>query len=119
MSICVAASAHELAIQVGDIPNASTDNLATQIHDTPSAHKPTTHIGSQQKNLKNNGNWDDASLVYAMDAIEGDSKIKIASKMFGVHITSLRNHLYGITRDNRINEAKLECYRKKKNLFNM
>jgi len=118
MSICVATSAHELAIQVGDIPNTSTNDLATQIHGTPSAHKPTTQIGRQQKNLKNNGNCDDGSLVYAMDAIEGGSKIQTASKMFGVPITSLKNHLYGITCDNYINEAKLEYYRKKK-LFNM
>jgi hypothetical protein len=54
-----------------------------------------------------------------MDVIEGGSKVQIASKMFGVPITSLRNHLYGITHDNRVNEAKLKCYRKKKNLFNM
>jgi hypothetical protein len=31
-----------------------------------------------------------------MDVIEGGSKIQIASKMFGVFITSLRKHLYGI-----------------------
>jgi hypothetical protein len=49
MSICIGASAHELAIQVGDIPNASTYDLVTQIRSTPSAHKPTTHIGRQQK----------------------------------------------------------------------
>jgi len=55
-SICVVASAHELTIQIGDIPNTSTYDLATQIHGAPSAHKPTTQIGKQQKNLKNNGN---------------------------------------------------------------
>lgn len=117
--ICVVASAHELTIQIGDIPNTSTYDLATQIHGAPSAHKPTTQIGRQQKNLNNNGNQDDASLVSTMDIIEGGSKVQIASKMFGVPITSLRNHLYGITHDNRVNEAKLKCYKKKKNLFNM
>lgn len=56
MPICVVASAHELTIQIGDIPNTSTYDLATQIHGVPNAHKPTTQIGRQQKNLKNNGN---------------------------------------------------------------
>jgi hypothetical protein len=56
MPICIVASAHELTIQIGDIPNTSTYDLAIQIHGAPSAHKPTTQIGRQQKNLKNNGN---------------------------------------------------------------
>jgi len=32
-----------------------------------------------------------------MVIVEGGSKIQIASRMFGVPITSLKNHLYGIT----------------------
>jgi hypothetical protein len=47
--------------------------------------------------LKKNGNWDDASLVFIMAIVEVGSKIQIASRIFGVHITSLKNHLYGIT----------------------
>jgi hypothetical protein len=47
--------------------------------------------------LKKNGNLNDASLVFAMDVIEGGSKIQTINKMFGVLVTSLRNHLYGIT----------------------
>jgi hypothetical protein len=47
--------------------------------------------------LKKNGNWIHASVVSIMVTVEGGSKIQIASRMFGVPITSLKNHLYGIT----------------------
>jgi hypothetical protein len=36
-----------------------------------------------------------------MDVIEGGSKIQTTSKMFGVPVTSLRNHLYGITQSRK------------------
>ncbi len=54
-----------------------------------------------------------------MDVIASGSKIQTTSKMFGVPITSLKNYFYGITCENRVNETKLKCYKKKKNLFNM
>jgi hypothetical protein len=47
--------------------------------------------------LNENDNWDDATLNSTMDVVEGDNKIQIASRMFGVHITSYMNHMYGIT----------------------
>jgi hypothetical protein len=45
--------------------------------------------------LKKNENWNDASLVSIKVIVEGGSEIQIASRMFGVLITSLKNHLYG------------------------
>jgi hypothetical protein len=45
---------------------------------------------------KKNGNWTNAALEQAMDAIiDHGMKIRVASRHFGIHQTSLRNHLYG------------------------
>jgi hypothetical protein len=36
-----------------------------------------------------------------MDVVEGGNKIQITSHMFGVHVTSHRNHMYGITQSHK------------------
>ncbi len=38
----IVVSAHELIVQIGDVPSTSTNDLATQIHSAPSAHEPAT-----------------------------------------------------------------------------
>ena len=44
------------------------------------------------------GNWSDASLKRAMDAVtDRGVKLKTASRIFGVPATSLCDHLYGKT----------------------
>jgi hypothetical protein len=47
-------------------------------------------------NLEKKKNWDDVALNFAID-VEGGSKIRTTRSMFGVLVTLVRNHLYGIT----------------------
>jgi hypothetical protein len=45
---------------------------------------------------KKNGNWTNASLEQALDAItEHGMKVRIVARHFGIPTTSLKNHLYG------------------------
>jgi hypothetical protein len=47
--------------------------------------------------LKKNGNRSNVALQNAMLAIKGGSKIVFTTQLWGVPITSLRIHLYGVT----------------------
>lgn len=57
--------------------------------------------------MNKNENWNDATLNLTMDVIEGGNKIQIASRMFGVHVTSHVNHMYGITQSHRKNKSRV------------
>jgi hypothetical protein len=46
--------------------------------------------------VKKTGNWTDAALKQAMDAITDQGmKVRAAARTFGIPTTSLRDHLYG------------------------
>jgi hypothetical protein len=47
--------------------------------------------------LKKNGNQSNIDLQNALLAIKGGSKIVFTTRLWGVPITSLKNHLYGVT----------------------
>ena len=68
-----------------------------RVHDHTRPHdKSAACIESQR--LKRSGNWSDASLKQAMDAVTNRGvKLKTTSRIFGVPATFLRDHLYGKT----------------------
>lgn len=59
-----------------------------------------------RRHLKKNGNWIDTNFNTSMQMVELGSKIQAISWMFGVPITLLQNHLYGITQSKIKKEGK-------------
>ena len=55
---------------------------------------------SEMRAAHKNGNWSNESLQAAMDAVTDDGmSLRQAGRVFGVPSTSIRNHLYGKTRE--------------------
>lgn len=81
---------HELGFE-------SYNVLSTQNHNVLNTHDPIVCSRKWWNSLNKNENWDDATLNLTMDVVEGGNKIQIASYVFGVHVTSLTNNMYGIT----------------------
>jgi hypothetical protein len=71
----------------------------------------------QKKNMRKNGNWDNASLKLVMESIEVGSNLHIVVHKWGVPTTLLHNCVYGI-KHNQEKEGKQVCRRKKKNYIN-
>lgn len=74
------------------------------------ANVSNAHTGTQEETCttsrkaasKKNGNWTNAQLRRAMDAVTDQGmKMREAARKFGVPNSSLRDHLYGVTRGRR------------------
>ncbi len=64
-------------------------------------------IARQKKSMKQNGNQDNNNLAYTMDIMEVGLKIQSANHVWGVPITSLCNHLYGIIQNSKRGKTRV------------
>ena len=72
---------------------------------TPVASQPdmTTPTGGEStsrrraEKLNKNGNWSTVSLQAALRAVDNGSRILTASQKYGIPVSTLRNHLFGLT----------------------
>jgi len=85
--------------------NLGTHKLSFQSYNVPSTVNLALWFGRWQIAWKNK-NWDDATLNFSMD-VEGGNKVQTTSSVFDVHVTSLKNHLYGITQSCKRGKSKV------------
>jgi hypothetical protein len=55
--------------------------------------------------MRKNGNWDNTSLKLVMENIEASGNLHTTTWRWGVLVTSFRNHVYGITKSQKIRKT--------------
>jgi hypothetical protein len=85
-------SQSELRVRDVDTTIGGTQKTQSTPINTGGANKCSQRRGA----VKKTGNWTDAILKQAMDAItDKGMKVRVAARTFGIPTTSLRDHLYG------------------------